>query len=129
MGDIGNPKKESYQDFIWEQSERFRHVLVVSGNHEYYSNEISEADKLISEICSKKPNVKYLNASTFEYKNVIFVGCTLWSNVTEDKKVMIMNFLNDYRLITTKIDDKIHTMYLFQIPSILLQRFQIFLIN
>ena len=38
LGDIGIPSLPSYEEFIFEMSDIFKQVLVVSGNHEYYSN-------------------------------------------------------------------------------------------
>ena len=38
LGDIGIPSMPSYEEFILEMSDMFKQVLVVSGNHEYYSN-------------------------------------------------------------------------------------------
>jgi predicted phosphodiesterase len=41
-GDIGNPFHENYVKFIRRHSERFSHVFIVAGNHEYYSGQNKE---------------------------------------------------------------------------------------
>ncbi len=47
-GDIGYPNKENYRAYLLEQADRFEHVLVVAGNHEYYNQEsVQHADRLI----------------------------------------------------------------------------------
>ena len=37
LGDIGSPLQPIYRDFLLMQAQRFKAVLVLSGNHEYYS--------------------------------------------------------------------------------------------
>lgn len=37
LGDIGNPALPTYRDFLYHQATRFKLVLVLAGNHEYYS--------------------------------------------------------------------------------------------
>ena len=37
-GDIGNPFAPSYKSFLDIHSKLFVHILIVSGNHEYYSS-------------------------------------------------------------------------------------------
>ncbi len=37
LGDIGNPALPAYRDFLYHQATRFKLVLVLAGNHEYYS--------------------------------------------------------------------------------------------
>ena len=38
-GDIGNPFLPSYKKFLDIHSKLFVHILIVSGNHEYYSSQ------------------------------------------------------------------------------------------
>jgi len=35
-GDIGYPDSAVYKKYILDHAERFEHVIVVAGNHEYY---------------------------------------------------------------------------------------------
>jgi hypothetical protein len=52
IGDIGYPNEESYRAYLLEQADRFEHVFVVAGNHEYYHQEsVQHADQLIVPLC------------------------------------------------------------------------------
>ena len=108
-GDVGNPFKSLYKQFLVDASQLFSHVLLVRGNHECYQpaakvwvgqgvveggestdvykgalkNEpartIAEVDARIEEIVSELPNVHYLQRRTLILDNIRYLGCTLWS--------------------------------------------------
>jgi UDP-2,3-diacylglucosamine pyrophosphatase LpxH len=124
LGDIGNPKIETYKMFIHDCSLRFKHVLVISGNHEYYSNEdnnttMSDTDDLIINICNQHKNVTYLNNGKFtikhDNKQIIFLGSALWSLITKAEREIVKQVSNDLRsindgdkLITVEKINEIH---------------------
>ena len=37
LGDIGNPYRKSYQEFLLNVSKYYDYVLIIAGNHEYYN--------------------------------------------------------------------------------------------
>jgi hypothetical protein len=45
LGDIGSPTREIYKEFLLLQAARFKAVLVLSGNHEYYSPSHSKRER------------------------------------------------------------------------------------
>ena len=52
-GDIGNPFLPQYNKFLGIHSKLFVHILIVSGNHEYYSWEEDRTIEVIDEEIDK----------------------------------------------------------------------------
>jgi predicted phosphodiesterase len=90
-GDIGNPWTQIYADFLTWCSIKFKRVFLISGNHEYFSDDkphtIAETDKKIRAIVAKinKHNetstIVFLQKDIFliESHKICIVGETLWS--------------------------------------------------
>jgi predicted phosphodiesterase len=80
-GDVGNPYKKEYEDLIIRCSKLFKHVIIVSGNHEYYDKRYNmyEIDNKIKQITQDFENVHFLQRNTIIINNIRFIGCTLWS--------------------------------------------------
>ena len=120
-GDIGNPFSDLYKTFLELCVSRFLYVLVVSGNHEYYTSTkrqrtMEETDQQISRICEATGAQHLTVGKAFDVPNDIsdknhditdnnydssdnnydsgyrFVGCTLWSEVDRSAE----NIMNDY---------------------------------
>lgn len=103
-GDIGNPFNPNYLAFLQRHTDRFKHIFIISGNHEYYSNQkqrtIAETDAKIAEIASQFANVSALQKSTFQIDDVLFIGCTLWTKVDATAE----HLMNDYTRIYVDSD-------------------------
>jgi len=102
LGDIGIPTLPLYKDFITDVSKKFQLVLIISGNHEYYSGQIEEVDILITNIANSFQNVKYLQRTGFEFNNILFLGTTLWTEIPSSPASVYNEYLrciNDYRQI------------------------------
>ena len=112
-GDIGDPYSPIFEEFIRYCSSRFRYVLFVSGNHEYYGHDMRSTDRCIENLFGYYTNVIYLNNRTFEYEGILFVGSTLWSNIPGDVSTYDLSSYQDY----VRIEDFDH-----QQASILHQR-------
>jgi predicted phosphodiesterase len=95
-GDIGNPYHCSYDKFLMMMSLTHSKVFVVSGNHEYYNNDIKQTDNQIRKICNEYDNVHFLQKDTYIYKGVKFIGTTLWSNPMNST---LCKHLNDFSKI------------------------------
>lgn len=85
LGDIGDPlpgeyRSASYRSFIYAQAEVFEYVLLLTGNHEYYHHHQEQVHDAIEQLCREAPrrNVVFLHKSSFDYRGVRFLGCTLW---------------------------------------------------
>jgi predicted phosphohydrolase len=90
-------------------AEVFDHVIYLSGNHEFYRNDIkllpkkiveegnlshSEGDEDIYELLST--NVHFLDNNFIDINGVRFIGTTLWSDITD----YAASRMNDFRLIS-----------------------------
>jgi predicted phosphodiesterase len=107
-GDIGNPDEPIYKFFLEWCSKSWKKVIVVAGNHEFYSTPstrrtITERLDSIRAAVSTFPNVHFLNREKVEVRPGVWIlGCTLWSAIPEDSKYDAAASINDYRLIATE---------------------------
>ena len=90
LGDIGNPFKYNYNEFLQYTSNEWEHVFLISGNHEYYSiesqtNDIEEIENQIEKISSKYKNIHFLNNKSYNLDNYLILGTTLWTNINNIK--------------------------------------------
>lgn len=100
-GDIGNPYNVDYDDLLLQLSLTHEKVFVIAGNHEYYHQNIEVVDDYIDALCNQYDNVHYLQKSVFIYKGIQFIGCTLWSHITDPT---LCKYMNDFCKIN--INDK-----------------------
>lgn len=112
-GDIGNPFDDKYQAFISKHAQIFEKIFIISGNHEYYSNKkqktIEKIDEQLQSFCSKFGNVHFLQKSTIEIDDTVFLGCTLWTEADQ----FVEDNMNDYNRIYIDDEDKrAHFKYL-----------------
>jgi predicted phosphodiesterase len=80
---------------------KFKHVLMVMGNHEYYGSDINEATNTLKELLPYK-NFHILNGEYIIIDNNLFVGGTLWTDFNNEDPFTIMRaptLINDYRVI------------------------------
>ncbi len=94
-GDIGNPYEQNYDELLLKLSLTHEKVFVITGNHEYYNNDFT-VDHHIKQLCSEYDNVHFLQKDFFIYKNVKFIGCTLWSAVNDPT---LCKYMSDFKYI------------------------------
>ncbi len=102
-GDIGNPFIDTYREFLEIHAKLFKHILIVSGNHEYYTSTKKQrtmkmADVEIQKIVSEFDNVTYLNMGKVIISRTKFIGCALWSDVSNILEIA-ESVMNDYKNI------------------------------
>lgn len=109
LGDIGYPKSAEYQQFIKDCSSKFKHVILIAGNHEYYTDSIDNVHEQINKIASQYTNVHFLQCESLELPDIIpnhvILGCTLWVKFDEKHASKAMEQVNDYTWIST--DDEL----------------------
>lgn len=108
LGDIGYPILDNYGKFIEYHSKYFKEIIIIAGNHEFYSGKskqrtISDVKEKIVNICLKYTNVTFLDNSSKLIGNTLFIGSTLWSDVQCSKTVI--ELMNDYNKIYVKSDE------------------------
>jgi predicted phosphodiesterase len=104
-GDIGLAKTPAtYLNIIEDMSNRFREVIYIVGNHEFYGANLPTAiDKIRSTIVDFE-NVELLENETRVYDNIAFVCATMWTSFNDGNPHDMLNAqmeLNDYRKIRT----------------------------
>jgi predicted phosphodiesterase len=118
-GDIGYPGAQRTRDFMAWCSERWRHVIWVFGNHEYYAlrsqknwkhmpaeklPKMEEREALTRVWLSALPNVHFLQAETIELEGILFFGATLWTAVTDELHAAEGDRITDFRCIVAERD-------------------------
>lgn len=111
-GDIGNPMEPTYQSFLQYCSRNWDHVVMVAGNHEFYNKKPAEkwkyvvpqtvAERLTAcrSVASSFQNVRFLERERVDIGGVAFLGCTLWTDLSEPAAAEeAESRMNDYRLI------------------------------
>jgi predicted phosphohydrolase len=77
---------------------RFRHVVFVPGNHEYYRTSPADGDALLAACARALPNLHVLNPGLAVIDGVRFVGATMWFPPTPDEQ-RYRGYLTDFKLI------------------------------
>lgn len=94
--------KEAYREFFKDVTERFKLVLFVFGNHEYYDTSYIRAHDQFMRECGHLDKLKVLDMDTVDLDGVRFIGCTLWSDFEKGNPLVMhdaKSFMNDYNLI------------------------------
>lgn len=110
-GDVGNPFKEHYKRLLDKVSEWYDVVIVVPGNHEYYSKHTyKEVNQQLYDLASNYHNVYVLINDTVMVHGVKIVGTTLWSWIPKDKWPLAIDNMNDYTLssLTPEVTCNMH---------------------
>lgn len=94
-----------------------KHVVYVTGNHEYYGRYISEVDDAISAFARNISNVHFLNPGSVDIDGVAFIGGNLWTNFRKDftAKMACQRSISDFTVIkafTPDSADLIHTEHI-----------------
>ena len=126
LGDIGRPGTATYRSFLHAQAERFGRVFVLKGNHSCYGQTVEEADSLIAQVCASHPSkLFYLSKTTHALdQNFVILGCTLWSHVTTQQRLMVNSMVADHRYITNwsvKRNNQVHAAELEWLESAIAQ--------
>lgn len=103
LGDIGNPRLNSYEKFLDVMSYSYDNIYLISGNHEYWNLDgctkmtKDETDICINTIVSKYNNIHYLNNKSVIHNGIKIIGSTLWSYI--DYRYANIN-IGDYHMIS-----------------------------
>lgn len=126
-GDIGNPFKPKYSDFLRDVSLCYESVFFISGNHEYSNrtnNRKNIVDEHIRSIAYKICNLTYLEAGkVHSIDKYAITGTTLWSYYSNPKTVLQDHInerhLNEKRILhhTIKISSKPLIVMTHHLPS------------
>lgn len=108
-GDVGYPTLPIYWEFLERCSAEFKHVILITGNHEYYHTNtaikkgriltIRMIDELIrSELERRRlSNIHFLHNSSVILEGIRFIGSTLWSNIPLQYEYEVSRTMNDFK--------------------------------
>jgi len=94
------PLHKIYDNFLQKCVNNFQHVIYISGNHEYWGNTWENTSKVLKEHIP--PSIHILENDYVKIDDIIFLGCTLWTDFRNENPIEIMeaqNYMNDYKTI------------------------------
>lgn len=92
-----------YHIFFSKCASEFKHVIYVVGNHEHYNGDFVNTVNHLKKCLGDIKNLHILDKETFEYKDFVFVGSTLWTNMNNSDPVTLYTvgrMMSDFRCIT-----------------------------
>lgn len=99
-GDVGYLLDNNVEHLhLWQwMSERYRQVLMVAGNHEFYNNgDIASMGESWQKMFL--PNVGYYHNKVIRIADTDFILSTLWSRISPVDEMVVQSGMNDYRQI------------------------------
>lgn len=96
--------KTRYKEFFKDVTDRFKLVLYVFGNHEYYGTSYLRAHDQFLRECGDLDRLKILKEEVIEIDGVVFIGTTLWSDMDKGNPLAMTEAkmsMNDYFEIRT----------------------------
>lgn len=109
LADLGRRQQTAlrFRNFLKRCSFQFPHVIYIAGNHEYYHGKWEKTPKILSEECSKFPNIYFLENGWKKIDNVTFIGTTLWTDMNKGDPLTVhsaKDLMNDYRIIRKELE-------------------------
>lgn len=101
VGDLTDYNPVLTRNFLSIVSDKYKHILYVPGNHEYWNNYKISKEKIDNElqfICNKLKNVSFLNNSSIVIDDIKYIGSTLWSHIDNSSQ---KDYLSNYTKILT----------------------------
>lgn len=105
-GDIG--VGSNHRDWVLNLSDRYKYILLIAGNHEYYHQNYRDLRKAWPKIQaswnqeSKGAQIFILDPGSVTIDGITFLGATLWTDFDKNNP-MVTNAaqfgMNDYRII------------------------------
>jgi DNA repair exonuclease SbcCD nuclease subunit len=96
--------RKRYTKFCQEELIKYKHVLLIMGNHEHYGGIFEDtADILRTFLSAHAPHAILLDNETTEVDGVVFIGTTLWApyGFGTWQHIAIQKGMNDFHCIRT----------------------------
>ena len=84
-------------------------VILVAGNHEYFTHELNSMREQLSDWATSIPDVHFLENQTVEIDGLTFLGATLWSNFDDARPALLKkstSMMTDYAVIADRTDPR-----------------------
>ena len=109
-GDIGYPLNHdgdgnaNFRELLALFRKHWQHIILVSGNHEYYCNKgvttTHSIDKEIKRVCDEL-GIHFLQKESVIIEGTRFLGCTLWTAITFEAFMS----MNDCRIFNGEVEE------------------------
>jgi len=111
-GDIGHPFRKTYFQFLRWCRSKFKHVVIIPGNHEYYGSSLKKARRKMKDLC-KRTGAVFLDRDVLELPeySLVILGTTLWSEIPHEKSFDVLMSIDDYRCIEDFDLDTVNNLY------------------
>lgn len=96
-------------EFFKFECAKYDKVFYVMGNHEHYHNRLDKTREILESVMPK--NVTILENDYVVYKDVVFLGATLWTDCNKNDPISIQqirHFMNDFRVIKNQYSDNVY---------------------
>ncbi|TPR07543.1 CorA-like Mg2+ transporter family protein [Aspergillus niger] len=111
-GDVGRlTDYNDYRNFLQKQTDRFRSVFLLLGNHEFFNETFDtgiEMAKQLEEDPAFDGRLIVLHQKRYDVpgSNVSILGCTLWSKVPQESVEVVQSKVKDFQRISDwSVDD------------------------
>jgi predicted phosphodiesterase len=101
MCEAKNLKQDKFQDWVFDNFDKYREVIYVLGNHEHYGLQLQKTKVLVEDFMPD--NVRVLENETHIIDDVMFVGGTLWTDMNKGDPMTALRcreYMTDYKHIT-----------------------------
>jgi Icc-related predicted phosphoesterase len=101
-------RAERYVNFVTRCAERFKHVILIMGNHEHYHGDFAKSANIIRSTFGDLHNLHFLDKEWRIINGVLFYGGTLWTDMNgEDPNTMhrIRFMMNDFNCVKNITED------------------------
>lgn len=91
-----------FESFLSEASEKFKTIIMIPGNHEYYTGDISRENDTLRDYLKKYQNIHFLHNESLVVSGIRFIGTPLWTDFNKGNPISMMkivDMMNDYHLI------------------------------
>lgn len=102
--DLDRPdeKGDRVKEFFRRVSRDFPEIVYVMGNHEFYHGDFAKAQSWIQNFLDQEnlSNIHLLEKSTWEYRDYLFIGGTLWTDFNAGDPLTLYHAkqgMNDFR--------------------------------
>ena len=106
-------KSQRIHDFFKNCCLMFPQVIYVMGNHEHYHGDFKYTHRHLREMLYYLDNLHILEKEIFNYKDITFIGGTLWTDMNKEDPLTLMHIrtsMNDFhcvnnsnRMVTRKV--------------------------
>ena len=102
--DWGRKQGLAYQfrAFLARINKEFPRTVIILGNHEFYHGHWFKSIDHFRDEIQKYKNITFLERESVEIGDVIFMGCTLWTDMNRNDPNTLLSIkygMNDFRLI------------------------------